>query len=746
LIGFVIYFSPVLLDGKLLAPGDDLTEFLPQFLAPRYLWSNVMLCGFPQAADPQSQYFYPLSCLSVLGTFGWNLMVILPYVLAAAFTYGYLYSLTKAKAASAFGALIFSTGGFFISNLRHLTLMHAACWLPLAIWSIAELKKKITPYWFFLTSFSAALLILAGHAQTMGYALTLLCAFAICQSCSSEAGRFKVDFRFLAFSFLALFFSLGIGAVQLLPTLELTETTERLKHGLEFYNYFRFFPFEYVLFVFPCFFGTDKTTFYGYDWVGPANFVSAGCYVGMAALLLVPLAFISNAERKLKIFWLVVAILCGFLVLGSENVIGAIAYYYPPYKIFRVPTRHFLEMSFAIAVLACFGFRAIEARLVTNRTLKILIASSIVVFIAALLSAIAMLPVLVKAVTENKLGHLALSLWHTPSLVVPIIVLIASIISLVLLVRQPQSRSRRIVFLLVAFLDLASFGQFCEWRTNPCDPAVTQIPDYAIKYKEALSHSNQRAANVSGNGGTISELLSNLSALWDVPTINSYQPLLSARAKRFFCMFAGGFIECDLAVENDHSLDVGSVRYVFVPKTDNAFTSISTNSARWHLKEELLTTLVYENMKAMPRVWLVPKVEQVPPDKSILAIHTSRDFDPHAVAFVEEPVEVGGSANTTDSAKLLSVTNGTMTISTSTKTPQLLVTSDSYYPGWEAQIDGKPARIYQADYLFRAVLVPAGEHTVHFDYKPKSLEKGLAISALSALFLAFTCLFLRKKE
>src|SRR5277367_3428 len=242
--------------------------------------------------------------------------------------------------------------------------------------------------------------------------------------------------------------------------------------------------------------------------------------------------------------------------------------------------------------------------------------------------------------------------------------------------------------------------------------------------------------------GSMDELPSNLSSLWGVPTINSYQPLLSSRAKRFFCMFAGGFIECDLAVGHDHSLAIAGVRYVFVPKSENVFRSISKNPAKWSLEEELPTTFVYQNLAAMPRVWLVPKAEEMPPDKSILVIHTNHDFDPHKVAFVEEPLEFSGSANPTDSAKLTTVANGSMTVSANTKTPQLLITSDAYYPGWEAQIDGKPTHIYQADYLFRAVLVPAGEHTVHFEYKPKSLENGLAISALSALFLAFTCLLL----
>ncbi|PYV38951.1 MAG: hypothetical protein DMG09_10550, partial [Acidobacteria bacterium] len=66
--------------------------------------------------------------------------------------------------------------------------------------------------------------------------------------------------------------------------------------------------------------------------------------------------------------------------------------------------------------------------------------------------------------------------------------------------------------------------------------------------------------------------------------------------------------------------------------------------------------------------------------------------------------------------------------------PGYLVLLDSYYPGWRAYLDGREAKILQANYAFRAVEVPAGKHTVEFSYRPLSFDAGLALSCMGLLF------------
>jgi hypothetical protein len=64
--------------------------------------------------------------------------------------------------------------------------------------------------------------------------------------------------------------------------------------------------------------------------------------------------------------------------------------------------------------------------------------------------------------------------------------------------------------------------------------------------------------------------------------------------------------------------------------------------------------------------------------------------------------------------------------------PGLLVLRDTYYPGWSAFVDGRPAPLLRADVNFRAVPLEAGTHTVEFRYRSQAFERGLLISAIAA--------------
>jgi hypothetical protein len=68
--------------------------------------------------------------------------------------------------------------------------------------------------------------------------------------------------------------------------------------------------------------------------------------------------------------------------------------------------------------------------------------------------------------------------------------------------------------------------------------------------------------------------------------------------------------------------------------------------------------------------------------------------------------------------------------------PALLVISESWYSGWRATLDGRPAEILRANYLSQGVVVPAGIHTVELNYEPDAFRYGALISGAGMLGLA----------
>jgi uncharacterized membrane protein YfhO len=67
--------------------------------------------------------------------------------------------------------------------------------------------------------------------------------------------------------------------------------------------------------------------------------------------------------------------------------------------------------------------------------------------------------------------------------------------------------------------------------------------------------------------------------------------------------------------------------------------------------------------------------------------------------------------------------------------PGIVVLADLFYPGWEATVAGSPAPIYRANYLFRGVPVPAGTSEVVFEYRPRSVRYGIALSLVTLTLL-----------
>ena len=130
---------------------------------------------------------------------------------------------------------------------------------------------------------------------------------------------------------------------------------------------------------------------------------------------------------------------------------------------------------------------------------------------------------------------------------------------------------------------------------------------------------------------------------------------------------------------------------------------------------------VQRNTEAMGNCWFVDKVEWVDsPDAEIAAI---ADFNPYEKAFVDkEWLSVVGDAdaynNTVDSTAYIRMTEyknpGNILYESYSPNAQMALFSEVYYKTWKAFIDGKEVEPIRANYILRALPVPAGKHTIEF--------------------------------
>ena len=164
-------------------------------------------------------------------------------------------------------------------------------------------------------------------------------------------------------------------------------------------------------------------------------------------------------------------------------------------------------------------------------------------------------------------------------------------------------------------------------------------------------------------------------------------------------------------------------------------------------------TVPIQNPYALGNAWFVQQVMYVANANEEIAALSS--FKPNSTAVVDGKFKASLhdafilTADSTANITLQAYEPNHLRYSTSNTQDGVAVFSEIYYPdGWQVTIDGQPAEMTRANYVLRALYIPAGQHTVEMTFDPKSLHttETLAYTGYVLFLLGLIGLIWKKRK
>jgi hypothetical protein len=710
------------------------------------LWCPEIACGFPLFAEGQAGVLYLpnwpfFALMPAHHAAAWS--TILHFILAGLFTCGYLRALRCRPAAALLGGLAFQWGGFLVLRALFLNMINTVVWLPALCW-LAEHwlarpeKRRGTVA---MMTVVITLVLLAGHPQAAAYTLVFWWLLFLWRALPLIRGGWKNRRALLVPLLLVPLAATGLAAVQLVPTLELTRVSARaggIREELLMHSSLP--PTHLAALILPGLFGEPADGSWraaedGFYWELQA-------WPGIIPLYLALLAALALRSPPAR-FHACAAIVALVLALGKYTFFGKLLVWLPLLQNFRIPARFLFIFGFSAAVLAGLGLETLLAAAgrqgdgpIWNR--PALRRSGAI--ITALLSGC-----IVAVIAVNGAALLRPAAFRGGAqllrdlLLVPVLAL-----ALGALVHTARRHRRGPAMLaagaiLLTLLDLGIHG----WGYNrTIDPAVyrTSPRTVCLARQEIGGRGRQRVAGLVNDSN---------SALrwhdgWDLDpqnyrtyfsTLHMYGP--TAFGLETACFDAWSPLQILRYRELnrlplDTLLDLAGVGIVASPRLP---------AGRYEALLEEPGFTLYRNPDPLPRVQLVHRAWLIHSVPRMLACLADPLFDPRREIVLDGPdgetrsLGAASLARPEDEARIIRYEDRLVEVEYQTAAEGWLCLGDTWYPGWEAELDGEAVPILRANVAFRAIRAPAGTHTVVFSYRPASLILGLWISALSALLL-----------
>lgn len=686
------------------------------------LWETDLSLGFPVISEGQSGPFYPLHILFALlpAQIGLNLSIISTFILAGLFAFIYARSIGLKPFSALVSATTFAFSAFFITRVKHVNMIAVAAWVPFLFWSTKKLFQKKNLFYAILCGLGIAIQFLIGHPQMAFFSLFIFLIYFVFEFSLSTKKKGLDNSLPTASSSLLIIALIGAGlsAIQTLPTLELTQLTERSEYTLQTATAYPFHLKNLLTFISPYYFGNPALGTYSENIRISGIFWENASYIGFLPLILAVWTILSTVKSKSRstynLFFTSIALFSLILMLGqSTPIFEALWSFIPGFQLFRFPTRFNLFLILSLSLLAGQGAHFLVKKL--------------------------------KSLSTPKVGKKASEVGFTwPLATVP---------------------TQSLIFIVI-LLDLFVFGS--SYIAYFPSEKLLKTPEPVKKIQEdqdmfRIYSLTQYGPNPYSAIGWKRDQEAILQIREAIPPNNNVFYNLSSFTDRAW--FEGGLgierrnrLENYLLNENQSTILIGKLLGMFNVKYILSFSEALgieiDKIEEYDLGEQFATPLnLFENKQFMPRIFFTPQAEVIKDEKAIFDRMADLEFNPTTTVILEKepqtpPAQFAGAIDLFREENPIEITDyqdNRVLINANISKHGFLVLSDIYYPGWKVEVDGNQQEILKANYLVRAIELQPGEHEVRFYYDPLSFKIGSRISLATLVTIILSSVFLSLK-
>lgn len=720
------------------------------------LWNPYIFAGQPLVANSQSALFYPPNLLlffldpgtvATLRAF-FNLFIII--------LFGYL--LGRILGISVVGSVIISAA-LGLSGPVTVWLGHPHAnvfsWFTFLMWSGEKIIRSDRKWlWAGIFSIGTGISILGGHPETVFHMLMVIAIYFFFRSIFS--GREGLPVKKSSILLVAgLICGILIASIQLVPFSDFLFRSSTLHDGGRGDHGGPLFWSDsaagnitgFATLVYPDFFGNPPDRTFRSPAESVSNYNEHAIYFGLIPLSF--LIFILFRKRNPIIVRILAFISMFSLGIAWRLPIFEVFNHLP---IFSIVANGRLKIFFVFisAILAGYGFdlfrKKFDSGEFKNRTiLKFIIVPLTAILLFFTFSMIKSYFQLTGYSPFNQAGgempffkYLLFKIFSldNPGVLITLFTSVSLLIIVFLLIKGKMGIKvfeMLIVILCVVDLTIPAIGYNPTIKRADILPFPGVFSEFSAEDSpfRVMADDIIKLQNYNAVHGV------HLMGGYDLPVLKKYGDLFLSQNK--------GNIHNHNWNENSELTDFLNVKYYF-NKGNN-----TPVSSKFKLIFNNLNYRVYENLNVFPRAFMVYDFEVIDDKNSSLEFLKENDFRLRDKVLLPAPPEVSfkrysSSSDVLNNVNFISYANDLVELEVKTAEDGILVMSDVLMPGWVVFIDGINKDILSANYAFRGVFIPAGDHIVIFKYKPLSLTIGMILTFAGLFIAALFILFGRREK